>query len=141
MPTSREELKKGDRVIVREPSHFKDSEEYGKVGEMGIYIGGQFPIRWDKGNIGGPSLSRLDKVKNDVKPVIHHCFLVAGSKKSFSKLGDFKVSPDEIENYLFNNYGAGFYLVKQKNENRGRIFTIKRPDPKPYEVTEGFLEV
>jgi hypothetical protein len=74
---------------------------------------------------------------NTVPSVIHHCFVINNDFTSFLKLGDYEINPEILEQHLWDNHGAGTYLVKQKNNERGRIFTISEVSTPSFEVTEG----
>lgn len=138
-------FKEGDHVVVVSPSGL-DHDNYGRVGDTAVVLDADsdwIRVKWDNdGRINTPRIDRFKLVASadtDSFKVVHHCFTVTNSGTNFDKLGDFTMAPNRIEKYLFEYYGSGVYLVKQKNEKRGRIFTIKRPNPKPYEVTEGGL--
>lgn len=140
---NKSEVKKGTRVRVIKESLMDRVGTFGFIGDEGTVISEVLTsdyVKWDKdGSVSGPNPDRLEVIGGN--HILYHCFRIDGSKAGFEKLGDFNLPVGEIDKYLFSKFGNGFYMYKAKNEKRGKIVTIRRPDPAAYEVTEGLLEL
>lgn len=129
------DFKKGDKVKIL--------KEWDFGGDYSVLYPGDIATV-DSDNYGSSVHVRFDKNLNQVRHLtcewfelvtekipeedvkLWHVMKITSSDVSeFKKLGDFFLTRIELEQWLWDNFKGGTYIVKAKNEKVGEIFTLE----------------
>jgi hypothetical protein len=138
----------GDRVRVKSDKgpwnsytgHNIESGDIGKVVSAPTF--GNIEVKLENGGSTRTGSDYWELVEAASTSVLYHCMKITDfDEGTFDKLGDYELPENEVQDYLWEKFGSGVYIVKVKNENQGNIFTLSEVSKPSFESTKGIAEV